>query len=136
MGIGYGEQSYSEIVRNTMQRLGEGHLEDFTRITGDNLVYNLTGRHPFAGIITGPEGVVAMMRSIREAFDSDGLKYEIERMIDSGDSVISVFRGRGALKNGRSYDNCYCAIWDFKDGKLVRITEFFDSHHAVSAFMP
>lgn len=126
--------NYSDVVRNAMVHMSDGRLEEFRKLLSDDFVYALTGQHPFAGEIKGPDGVLAMFGQIRGAFDADGLRYEIERLIEAKNTVVSVFRGRGSMKNGKKYDNSYCAIWDFKDGKLVRITEFFDSHHAASVF--
>lgn len=130
------ERTLASLVKDTLTEISTGDLDGFAKVIGDDIVYELTGAHPLSGAVRGKDNVLAMIRSVRGAFVPEGPAYIVDRVIECGGTVVSIFRGRGALKNGNAYDNAYCAIWDFEDGKVARITEFFDSHHAVSVFLP
>ena len=119
----------ADLVRKFMGDMSKGDFAVFKSAMADDVVYHLTGSHRFAGAYRGKEMILGLLDGVRSNFGADGLHYEIDRVMEIGDTVVATFKGSGTLANGRAYSNDYCAIWDFDGDRLIKITEFFDSHH-------
>lgn len=124
-------QDLGKIVRELIEALSVGDRDHYQSVLGDNVSYQLTGSHPLSRRVEGKEPLLGMMEQVRGFFAEDSLRYTIDRIIVSENTVVSTFKGTGKLKNGKEYKNDYCVIWDFDGSKIVRITEFFDSFHVV-----
>jgi len=124
--------STEQVVVQALGAISAGEPERFLAFLHDDVVYAISGNHPFSQKIRGKEAIGALMAQVGSAFEDGGPKYEVERLIVSGDSIVATFKGSGLLKNGKTYDNDYCMIFDFVDGRVARITEFFDSFHVMS----
>ena len=118
-----------DLVRKFLDGMSKGDYEPLKSAMADDVVYHLTGSHRFAGVYRGKEMILGLLDGVRSSFDASGLRYAPDRVIDVGDTVVATFKGSGTLANGRVYSNDYCAIWDFSGDRLIKITEFFDSHH-------
>jgi ketosteroid isomerase-like protein len=58
---------------------------------------------------------------------------EAQRFIAEGEYVVVECRGRVTTKSGKPYNNHYCYVCRFADGKLRELTEYMDTELAVSA---
>jgi ketosteroid isomerase-like protein len=117
------------IIREVIEASSIGDADRVVRWMGDDVVYHLTGSHPFSRRTQGAETMRDLVTEVREHFADDSLRYHIDRIIVCGMTVVSTFKGTGRLTNGNVYDNDYCMIWDFEGDKVVHITDFFDSYH-------
>ena len=122
-------QDLGNIVRELIEALSVGDRARYQPVLADNLTYHLTGSHPFSGKVEGKEALLGMIGQVRGFFADDSLRYTVDRIIVSGNTVVSTYQGTGKMPSGNEYKNDYCTIWDFEGNKIVRITEFFDSYH-------
>jgi ketosteroid isomerase-like protein len=60
----------------------------------------------------------------------------INRILVDGDAAAVEAVGHGALHNGKTYSNVYHFAIDTKDGKIVAIREYMDSHHVATVMAP
>ena len=67
-----------------------------------------------------------------EPFD-DGSTVELERIIGTGDDLVSVQWGRGRMRHtGIQFDQVYAYLWRFRDGKVTYLKTFGDTEEALT----
>jgi uncharacterized protein len=55
------------------------------------------------------------------------LKIYARRFIAEGDIVVVEARGQNVTRDGRPYENNYCYVFEFRDGKVAALTEYADT---------
>jgi uncharacterized protein len=64
----------------------------------------------------------------------EGINLRAEEAIDAGDKVFSWMRFSGkGITSGASVEMELAYIWIFRDGKVVRVEEYFDRSEALEA---
>jgi uncharacterized protein len=111
---------------------GRQDPEAFFFILDPEVEWDVSERFPDARTYHGPEGVREFYRRWIGTFDDFG--YEIEEVIDAGDSVIVVLhqwgRGKGS---GVMVDNRFWMVWTVRHGKVVRYRHFSERGRALEA---
>ena len=80
----------------------------------------------------GPQGVVQMAMEAAESFAEH--RYEPEGFREAGDRVIVSVRRRGRGKvSGIDVDEPQWHVWDFREGKAVRLRTFVSRPDALEA---
>ena len=89
--------------------------------------------NPCGGMHRGHEGFLAWARTGREA--EEILALDVKRMLVDADSVAVVgFTRIRANPTGRVYETDFVHLVTFRDGKVSRFQEFFDTFAAGEAF--
>ena len=55
------------------------------------------------------------------------LKTHARRFIAEGDIVVVEARGQNVTRDGRPYENNYCYVFEFRDGRVAALTEYADT---------
>jgi ketosteroid isomerase-like protein len=77
---------------------------------------------------------VEIVRRGHEHFAETGEPVAVERLIDVGDRVVSLFRIRAVgAESGISVERGDGMVWVFREGKLVRLDYFNDQDEALEA---
>ena len=85
---------------------------------------------PDAGTYRGHDGVLAYMNDWLQDFDD--LQVEFEEVLEAEDCVVAVQRGRGRGKeSGVEVDLRYAAVYEFRNGKILRFQAFRDPERAL-----
>ena len=80
----------------------------------------------------GPQGVIQMTMEAAASFDEH--RYEPEDFREVGDRVIVSVRRRGRGKgSGIEVDEAQWHVWDFREGKAVRLRTFVSRAEALEA---
>jgi uncharacterized protein len=87
--------------------------------------------------IVGNSPVARTYRSKQEFIDiviapfnkrlSKPLRPTVREIYTDGDTVVVLFDGEGTAHDGKPYRNTYAWFLQMRDGKIVRVTAFFDS---------
>ncbi|MBV9772591.1 MAG: nuclear transport factor 2 family protein [Gemmatimonadetes bacterium] len=90
---------------------------------------------PFTGTWRGREEVLeAVRRNFAMIEDQDP---EIQAVVAQGDTVVVFARERGHIRPGhRPYEMHWMSIFNFRDGKVVRIREMVDTAALLQAMQP
>lgn len=87
---------------------------------------------PDPGTYRGLQGVEAYWAQWRAAVGQ--LHFEVEEMMDSGDSVVVVARRQGRGEHsGLQVSDRVIQVFDFEEGKCVRVHEYYDRGAALSS---
>jgi ketosteroid isomerase-like protein len=56
-----------------------------------------------------------------------------DTVFGDGDFVAMQAHGEARAKTGRPYNNTYCFVFRFRDGKIAEMTEYLDTELVTSA---
>lgn len=76
-----------------------------------------------------PEAVEFLMSALIGGFDPDsGYRVEVDNCIGDGDEAAIEYRAEGRNRLGELYANCYLVRFTVREGKIVSIRPYFDTH--------
>ena len=119
-----------ELVAKFYQALADMDVEAFLSIQQDDVEYNVHGSTPVSGHFTGKdflENVVApkVFGNLQLETFQFATKWKV--MCADEHRVVAFMEAQGLAKNGERYDQRYCHVFGFRDGKIAQVFEFFDS---------
>lgn len=80
---------------------------------------------PYGGTYKGAEGFLAFLEKFSATFEIEQLENTRTFTSDSG-GVVSEFAFKGKLlSNGRPFDTKLIEVWDFADGKVLKIVTYW-----------
>lgn len=123
------------VAQSWYDTLAAGDIEAWQALHAPDCHYNISGHT----IISGRVDMVQLMSEILPAvfgnLDLDNFRFcTRQRLLAAeGDIVIGMMEADGPANNGVRYDQRYVHIFRVRDGKLVEVTEFFDTELAQRA---
>jgi ketosteroid isomerase-like protein len=124
-------QENVEIVREAHERFTKTGQPIWERIDADTEIFDHDipdAQNPYRGV----DGVTKRLSDFGEAWDSYGV--DVERLIDAGDRIVSLFRIRAVgAGSGVSVERGDAMVLRFRDGKLARLDYFNDQAEALEA---
>ena len=87
---------------------------------------------PFAGTWRGLDGIAEFHKKLAQTMRYD--KVELQQYLVSGDDVAAIFIGEGiARATGRAFRSEIVRLYTFRDGKVVRVRNYYDTAAYVAA---
>jgi uncharacterized protein len=85
-----------------------------------------------AGTYRGHEGIQTLLRLTAEVFDE--FRYEVEEMVDEGDSVVVLgrIRARG-VQSGATGTQHGALVFELRDGRVVAYRSYLSREEALKA---
>jgi len=118
-----------ETIRRAMSALGRGDFTGFLADFTDDCTFTIMGLG--ASPLQGKPAVRKFLDDTLGTLLVDGaIAMTIENLIAEGDSVVEQAWGKSQTKTGNPYDNTYCRVWRFTDGKIKSMTEYLDTELA------
>jgi uncharacterized protein len=115
------------VVESFYEASGNGDIVTLRSLVGDDLKWTSIGTTPFSGTIVGRETVLTLMMNVVFELFTNGIKPTVHRLIAEGDSVVGQVTAEAETKNGQAYHQCYCHVFNLRDGKIVEVTEYLDT---------
>lgn len=116
-----------QLLKNIYDEMAKGNTAPFGEALADDVKWTLTGSTDWSKTYDGKEAVYKeLIAPLFEKF-ADRYTTELVRMIAEDDTVAAEFKGNATTKTGKPYNNSYCYIYRFEDGKIAEITEYFDT---------
>ena len=128
-------QENVEVVRGAIAAFTRGELETL-KTAGDwyhaDVEFHEDPSFPDAGVHRGADAIEAHFRQFLDSFDA--YSFEVEEILDAGDSVVVVNRQQGRGKgSGAEVDMRNAWVFAFRDGKIQRITPYWERAKAIEA---
>lgn len=76
--------------------------------------------------VTDYPGIPAAIRGILDVFP-EGISFTIKSMVAEGEKVAVEASSQGEHVSGKTYSNDYHFLFEFRDGKLLRLREYMDT---------
>jgi ketosteroid isomerase-like protein len=129
------EQQHLSVIRSIHEGRGIIQRARESGILGDGVEWWVAGPPdvlPFAGTWRGIAGIVEFERRLDASMRYD--RVELIRYLVSGDDVAAIFRGAGVAKTtGRPFEREIVRLYTFRDGKVVRVRNYYDTAAYVAA---
>lgn len=119
------------VVSKMYECFGKGDMETLRKqIFSPDLVWNLPGHHPLAGIKQGADEVIAFFGQLAKT----GIKVDLIAIdaIDE-DTVVELHRGYGSAQ-GEVLDAMNCTHYQISDGKIANVQVYIGDQHPVDIF--
>lgn len=120
-------QENKQKMQFVFYELAIGNRLPFREIMADNFCWKMMGTTVWSGTYQGKEAVLNdLMKPLFEIFANEYTN-TAQRFISEDDYVVVECKGKVITTSGKPYNNTYCYICKFLDGKLVELTEYLDT---------
>jgi ketosteroid isomerase-like protein len=124
--------SPKDVMRRFFATLSTGDYAAIGEFFGDDSVWtvnDVTRGHPSQ---RGRRAIIEdFLRPVRDGlFEPGNPKVEVVRMIGEGDWVVVQGIGRGALRNGKTYENSYVYVCQVNGERVTYLHEYMDTGYA------
>lgn len=116
-----------ETVRRIYAAMQTGDRSVFAASVHPDYVWRLPGHHSWAGRFEGHEAIRRDLLVPLFSLFATEYRAEAVTLIAEGDVVVAEVRGDVMTTRGERYDNEYCFVFRFRDGKIAELTEYCDS---------
>jgi Ketosteroid isomerase-related protein len=124
-----------EVVQQAFADFGSGNVQSILNVCTDDVMW--TGADnpdvPFAGTFKGKQGVKEFFTKIAE--NVDFTSFEPKEFFKDGNVVIVLGHNTGKVKKtGKTFDNDWCFVFRFRDGKMYHYYAYVDTLNQAEAF--
>lgn len=129
-----GAAENKKLMQEMFEELGKGNGDAFLGNMADDVQFTIIGSTKYSGTFNGKKELVEKLLAPLSAQLEGGITITPENFIADGDIVAMQAKGKSTTKEGKSYDNTYCQVFTFQDGKVQRVTEYLDTELVTEAF--
>lgn len=110
--------------------VGDGRA--FVEAMADDFTWIMIGSTDWSGVYRGKAAVrEELLRPLMARFQS--YRNTAQRFIVEDDWAAVQCTGDAETTDGRRYDNTYCWVVRFRDGRMVELTEYMDTQLVIDA---
>lgn len=104
-----------------------GELDRALELLADDVTWTNIGSTDFSGTFSGKEALISELLEPVFSRLKGGIRSRVDNVVAEGDFVVVQSRGTAETVDGRPYDNTYCHVFRFEEGKIAEVTEYFDT---------
>ena len=119
--------SNEAVVRHLYTEVTNGNPGPLIEHLAQDIEWTIIGSTPLSGVYRGRDEVVSKLFGGLRARLTGPVQFRFDRFISDGERVVMEAHGHAMTRDGQSYDNRYCVIFDIVDGKLHRIIDYVDT---------
>jgi ketosteroid isomerase-like protein len=119
--------SNKQLLQNVFAELAKGNGRPFVDSMADDFSWTITGQTKWSRTYAGKHVVIKeLLAPLRELF-ANQYTATAQRVLAEDDYVVVQCRGNVTTKSGKPYNNEYCWVIRFEDGKMRELTEYLDT---------
>ena len=126
--------SNKQIMQAVLSELSIGNDKPLIDAMSEDMQWNWMGTGPWAKSFTGKSAVVHELLAAAKTTIKEPARATVNRILADEDYVIVEATGQNTTTAGKAYNNNYCWICRFTDGKLTEINEYMDTQFVTEAF--
>jgi uncharacterized protein len=107
--------------------LAQGDRSVFAKACHPNYVWRFPGQSSWSKCFEGQDAIRRELIAPLFALFATEYKAHIINLIGEGDCVVAEVRGDVMTKTGQRYNNEYCFIFKFLEGKIIEVIEYADT---------
>jgi uncharacterized protein len=104
---------------------GNGHA--FLDAFAEDANWTVTGTTGWSKTYRGKPAILNDLIAPLRRVLAPPLKIHARRFIAEDDIVVVEARGQNVTRDGRPYENNYCYVFEFRDGRVAALTEYADT---------
>jgi len=125
-----------DLMQRICAALAAGDAAPLRAAMAEDFSWTVMGSTAWSGTYRGREAVLRDLLAPLVAQFADRYTNAAHNFVAEGDQVVVECRGRVATRTGGRYDNSYCWVCRFEDGKLRTLTEYLDTALLETALTP
>jgi ketosteroid isomerase-like protein len=115
------------LLQDAFAALETGNGQPFVDCMADEFSWVLVGTTPWSGTYTGKAIVRRELFAPLFAQFADRYTNTALRFIAEDDYVVVECQGKVTTRTGKPYNNTYCYVCRFSNGRMVELTEYMDT---------
>lgn len=129
-----GTHENKQLMKSICDELAKGNSRPFIESMADDFCWTVTGTTKWSRTYEGKQAVLTeMLAPLVEQFANQYTNVA-DRLIAEDDYVVVECHGSVNTKSGKPYNNKYCWVCRFSDGKLRHLTEYMDTELVTKTF--
>lgn len=116
-----------EIVRNIYEALAKGDRGPFAQAVQPDYSWRLAGQSSWSRRFDGQQTVQRDLLAPLFALFATQYEARAVNLVAEGDFVVAEVRGSVETRTGERYDNEYCFVFRFRDGRIAELVEYCDT---------
>ncbi|MEO7391901.1 MAG: nuclear transport factor 2 family protein [Ramlibacter sp.] len=129
-------QTNKQLMQAIFAELATGNGKPFGDAMADDFCWRIAGTSAWSRSWEGKRAVLKELMAPLYAQFASRYSNSAQRFIAEGDFVVVECRGEVMTKAGEAYNNTYCYVCRFADGKLKELTEYMDTALAERVLAP
>jgi ketosteroid isomerase-like protein len=114
-------------LEHVFAETAKGDGRPFLDVFAEDASWTIMGATGWSKTYRGKPAILGdLIAPLRRAL-APPLKIHARRFIDAGDIVVVEARGQNVTCDGRPYENEYCYVFEFRDGRVAALTEYADT---------
>ena len=120
-----------QLAREFFDKLSTGDLELVRPCFHEQAKWIVRAKGiPGAGVHSGRDYIIdEFLAPVRGLFEDGDPKVYVDRVFGKGDLVAIQSKSLGKMRNGKTYENYYAWILQFRDGKIIELSEYMDTYY-------
>lgn len=123
-----------QLMKNIFAEMSKGNLEPFIDAMAEDMQWTWMGTEQWSRTFKGKESVVNELLVAVKSTLTEPFEVTAHRFIAEGDYVVIEHSGQNTTTDGRPYNNKYCWVCRFSDGKLRELHEYMDTELVTKTF--
>jgi uncharacterized protein len=121
----------AQLVTHIFKEVAAGRTDPWLEALHDDAEYRTIGTGSWSGSVKGKANIVNdIFRPLHKRLATRNTV--ATRIIDGGDVIVVQARGKNTTHMGAPYNNDYCFVITFKDGKMFHYEEYCDTELIVN----
>lgn len=126
---------HKQIIKNNFEQLAKGNGEPLLQSLADSVQWTIIGTTVLSKTFNGKQAVIdQLLIPFRDALIDGHIHIRVNNLLADGDYVVAQGQGEAMTKRGVPYNNTYCWVYKFADGKISALTEYLDTELVTRAF--
>jgi ketosteroid isomerase-like protein len=114
-------------VRAVFKKLESGNGDAFFEHVAEDVDWTVEGTHPVAGRFRSKQELRANAFDKVSRMMRHGLQLQTTNIVVGGDWAVVELHSQATAKSGLRFDNRYCWVCRFTDGKIAEVRAYLDS---------
>ena len=124
-------QQNIDLLNRYFQAMHDGDWETVDAMYHDDIVIHMLGTTPASGSLSGKAAVTddLIAAQVHGALVPERIAFARRWKVMCADDerVVAIMEGGGPTRAGDLYDQTYCEIFRFEDGRIIEMHAFFDT---------
>ena len=124
------------LLEHAFLETAQGRGRAFLDALADDVAWTIIGSTPWSKTYRGKQSVVKdLLQPLNAQFDAANTIIA-HQFIAQDDQVVVQARGKNRTLEGKAYENTYCWVFRFAQGKVIELIEYADTDLMNSALNP
>lgn len=116
-----------QIIRDIYAAMENGDQTLFGQHVSPDYVWRFPSKATWSHRFEGQDQIRSRLLGPLFSLFSGPYTAKVINLVAEGDTVVAEIEGHAPLKTGEIYDNQYCMLFKFRDGKIVEVVEYCDT---------